>query len=251
MTRHERAASACGLCCTRLEHVGVQLGGHEALRDINLHIHCGELTALIGPNGAGKTTLLRALLGLVPYTGRVWFEGAQGGPSRLPRMGYVPQSMDLDKLAPLTVEDLFASATSRRPAFLGPSERARKEAGKALSAIGADSLAGRRLGALSGGELQRVLLALALLPAPDVLLLDEPVSGVDAIGLERFYAVVDEVRRSFDLTCILVSHDLGAVRRHADRVVLLRTTVLDVGTPADVFSGEAFREAFGFGEAAP
>jgi zinc transport system ATP-binding protein len=246
--KHERTQSACGLCCTRIEGLTVSLEGHEALRDVNLHIHCGELTAVIGPNGAGKTTLLRALLGLVPYAGKVLYESAEGGSARPPRMGYVPQSMELDRLAPLTVEDLFAAALGKRPAFLGAGKQAREQAVKALEAIDAHGLVKRRLGALSGGELQRVLLALALTPAPDVLLLDEPVSGVDALGLERFYATVDRVRSMYDLTCILVSHDLGAVRRHADRVALIRTRVLDVGTPEDVFSGQPFQETFGFGE---
>ena len=246
--KHERAHSACGLCCTKIEGLSVAMEGNDALRDINLHIHCGDMTAIIGPNGAGKTTLLRALLGLIPYTGKVQFESADGSRARAPRMGYVPQTMELDRLAPLSVEDLFASATGTRPAFFRRDAQNREAMTEALRRVQAHTLIDRRLGALSGGELQRVLLALALMPLPDVLLLDEPVSGVDARGLEMFYKTVDEIRASCDVTCILVSHDLGAVRRHADRVVLLRTEVLDTGSPDAVFSGEAFRQVFGFGE---
>lgn len=246
--KHEHAVSSCGLCCTRVEHLSVQLGGREILHDINLHIHCGEITALIGPNGAGKSTLLRALLGLVPYSGKILFADAAGGPSRQPRIGYVPQHLEFDRQAPISVADLFATAIGRRPAFLGHSRRMLETAEQSLTHVGASNLLQKPLGALSGGELQRVLLALALTPRPDVLLLDEPVSGVDIKGLEQFYEQVDEIRRQDDLTVVLVSHDMGAIARHADRVVLLRGgQLLSQGKAHDVLGSPSFMETFGFG----
>jgi zinc transport system ATP-binding protein len=113
-----------------------------------------------------------------------------------------------------------------------------------LSKVNAEHLLSRRLGALSGGELQRVLLALALDPIPDILLLDEPVSGIDQNGLELFYETVAALRKNYDLTVILVSHDLEMVRKYADRVVLLNQTVLEAGPPEKVFNSENFFNVF-------
>ena len=119
----------CGGCCTRLEHFGVRLGGREILRDIDLHVHCGELTAIVGPNGAGKTTLFRAMLGELPHSGRLQFVHLDGRtPFGAPRIGYVPQKLDLDPGAPVTVLDLFAAARARRPIWTGIGRAARRAA---------------------------------------------------------------------------------------------------------------------------
>ena len=242
---HHHPAS-CGGCCTQLKHFGVQLGDANVLEEINLHVHCGELTAIIGPNGAGKTTLLRALLGEVPFQGGLQFvhSGSNQQFGR-PRVGYVPQRMDLDFSAPATVSDLFASVSQRRPLWLGLGARQREEALCALGMVEAQPLLGRNLGALSGGELQRVLLALALHPMPDLLLLDEPVSGVDQAGIELFYRMVSELRRHLDLSILLVSHDLAAVARVADRMIFLNRRVLADGTPAEVLASPLVKQVFG------
>ena len=117
-----RRSLACGGCCTRLVNFGVTLNGTVVLEAINLHVHCGELTVLLGPNGAGKTTLFRAMLGELPYTGSLYFVHA-GSEERFihPRIGYVPQKLDIDTLAPVTVLDLFAGALAHRPVWLGHS----------------------------------------------------------------------------------------------------------------------------------
>ena len=238
--------SGCGLHCLKLEHIGVTLGGEVLLQDVNVHAHCGELTAVIGRNGAGKSTLLKAVLGDLPHSGQVTFSGHGGTPTRRrPRIGYVPQTLTLDAGSPVTVYDLLASLCSRYPAFL---PRRRKTVAKFtahLARFRAEGLLDHPLGTLSGGELQRVLLAAATLPIPDLLMLDEPVSGVDRGGLEEFYQLLDELKTREDMVILLVSHDLDYVRTHADRVVLLDKTVEAVGTPSQVFGDQAFAAAFG------
>ncbi len=250
---HHHPAS-CGGCCTQLKHFGVRLGEAAVLEEISLHVHCGELTAIIGPNGAGKTTLLRALLGEIPFQGELQFvhSGSNQQFGR-PRVGYVPQRMDLDFSAPATVSDLFASVSQRQPLWLGLGRRARTEALCALEMVEGQHLLGKTLGALSGGELQRVLLALALHPLPDLLLLDEPVSGVDQAGMELFYRMVSQLRRNLDLSILLVSHDLAAVARVADRMIFLNRRVLADGTPAEVLTSPLVKQVFGmeFSEAEP
>lgn len=236
---------ACGLCCTRLEGFGVNIGKTEILKDINIHIHCGELTALIGPNGGGKTTLLKAILGEIPHTGSIRFLEAREQRSRKPVVGYVPQRLEFDWGAPVSVMDLFAASLSNRPACLGYSRKMRERALSGLDRVQAGHLLTRRLGDLSGGEMQRVLLALALDPGPDLLLMDEPVSGVDARGRELFYQLVFDLRLQYDLSIILVSHDLDMVARYADRIVLLNRTVLCAGGPAEVLTNEKLQQAYG------
>ncbi len=244
MTRHQGTRSACGACCTQFKHLTVSLEGLPVLEDVSLHLHCGELTAIIGPNGAGKTTLLKAILRQVPYTGEITFVDAEGARTGAPRIGYVPQHLSVDPLAPVTVLDFMGAALSRAPAFLSPSPGKRAAVREALARTGAEQLVGRRLGALSGGEAQRVLLALALTPRPDLLLLDEPVSGIDAEGLATFYHTIDALRRDLDISILMISHDFAFVRQYADRAVLLHHRVLAQGEPEHVLGGEAFGALF-------
>ncbi len=225
----------CGACLTHVRNLSVRLGEHLVLDDLTFDLRCGEITALVGPNGAGKTTLLRALLGEVAYSGHCLFHGGPGHPSRRSLVvGYVPQRLGFDRAAPLTVADLFALSNPRRPAFLGLSAAGRTAADAVLGEVDAAHLLNRRLGELSGGELQRVLLALSLSPSPDLLLLDEPQQGLDAAGLERFYELVARLRGRFDMAVVLVSHDLASVAQVADRVFFLNGRLLAAGPPAEV-----------------
>lgn len=243
---HTECAGACsGLCCTKIENFGVRKGTLSILENVNIHIHCGELTAIIGPNGAGKSTLLKALLGEIPHTGELKFMGTGGVRGDMPVIGYVPQHLDFDPGTPTSVLDLFIASCSRKPAWFFKPSGIKKRALEGLAKVKAEHLLNRRLGALSGGELQRVLLALALDPVPNLLLLDEPVSGVDQGGLELFYNTVSELRSNYDLTIILVSHDLELVAKYADRVVLLNRTVITSGTPRQVFNDERTLKIFG------
>lgn len=233
------------LCCTKIENFAVEIGKTEIFKDVNIHIHCGELTALIGPNGAGKSTLLKAILGEVPHTGKLHYFDAKGAHTGSPVIGYVPQYLNFDSSTPTSVMDIFMACLSNRPAWLCSAKKMRDRVAASLKRVKAEYLIDRRIGALSGGELQRVLLALALDPVPDLLLLDEPVSGVDQNGLELFYEIVSKLRESNDLAIILISHDLGLVAKHADRVVLLNKTIICSGSPKEVFQDLRTRKIFG------
>jgi zinc transport system ATP-binding protein len=238
-------ASCCGVCCTKIENFNVVRGGATILKNVNIHVHCGEFTALIGPNGAGKSTLLKAILGEVKHTGTLHYLDEKGLHSSHPLIGYVPQYLNFDISTPTSVLDLFQACLIKLPAFLYNPKRLRQRVAASLESVKAEYLIDRRLGALSGGELQRVLLALALSPVPDILLLDEPVSGIDNSGLELFYDTVSTLRENYDLSIILVSHDLEMVAKHADRVILLNGTVVLSGTPAEVFADSRTRELLG------
>ena len=233
------------LCCTKIEDFSVHIGRLDIFSHVNLHIHCGQLTALIGPNGAGKSTLLKAILGEVAHTGTLHYVDAKGKHTGHPSIGYVPQYLRFDVSAPTSVMDIFMACLSKRPVWLCSEKKLRPRVLASLSRVKAEHLIDRRLGALSGGELQRVLLALALDPLPDLLLLDEPVSGVDKNGLELFYEIVADLRAKEDIAIILISHDLDLVARHADQVVLLDHGVICNGTPEEVFRDPHTHAIFG------
>ena len=237
----------CTLCRIELENVGVTAGNETLLSQVNFHIHCGELTALIGPNGAGKTTLIRALLGQTPYTGKIRHVDARGHDFPAPRIGYVPQQLPFDREMPLTVLDLMAGCLQKRPVWTGIGKKTRAQVEQALSETQAESLIDKRLGALSGGELQRVLLSMAITPLPDLLVLDEPVSGMDQNGLSLFLQTVSSLLKSHHLGILMVSHDWDLVRRFADHAILLNQNVLAAGTPKEVFASEAFEKTFNMG----
>lgn len=235
------------VCCTKIEDFGVRFGEETLFSHVNLHIHCGQLTVIVGPNGGGKSTLLRAILGEVPHTGALHYTDAKGAHTGHPIVGYVPQYLQFDVSAPTTVMDLFMAALSRRPVWLFSSRHLRERVGRGLERVRAARLVDRRLGALSGGELQRVLVALALDPLPDLLLLDEPVSGVDHNGLALFYDILADLRAKEDMAIILVSHDLALAARHADQVVLMNRGILASGTPGEVFRDPQMKATFGMG----
>ena len=230
-------------CCLKVSGLGVSVGNTPILRDVDLHLHCGQIAAVIGPNGAGKSTLFKAILGQMPHTGRIDFETAGGRRTR-PLVGYVPQSPSFDPADPVSVLDLFTCAMDRWPVFLPIPKRLRAQVEGCLARVHGESLIEKRVGALSGGELQRVLLAMALEPMPHVLILDEPLSGVDVEGEKQVLELLDEVRRNFDLSILLSTHDFATLDQLADKVLLLKGTVLKAGSPAEVLSSPEFREIF-------
>lgn len=231
------------LCTTSVENFGVKVGELTIFEDVNFTIHCGELTALIGPNGAGKSTLLKSILGEVAHVGKLNYFDAKGEHLR-PIIGYVPQTLKFDATSPTTVLDLFMACLTERPVWLCSSKFIRERVIKNLRRVKAEYLIDRRLGALSGGELQRILLALALDPLPDLLLLDEPISGVDKIGMRIFYELVAELKAAEDMAILLISHDLEMLERFADKVILLNKRVLKFGNVREVFNSDEMREVF-------
>ena len=234
----------CGdSCCLRVQNMSVTIGGQKILKDVNLHVHCGEMVALIGPNGAGKSTFLKAVLGQREYDGVIAFS-APGQRSQKPRIGYVPQSPNFDPSDPVSVADLFACCQSRRPAFLGLSKAQREDILESLDLVHGKDLIDKRIGTLSGGELQRVLLALALEPMPNILILDEPLSGVDVEGMQSLMDMLDEIRKTCDLSILMTTHDFSMLPRYADQVVLIDHGIKAKGTPEEVLGSDAFLESF-------
>ncbi len=236
-------------CCLKVQNVSVKIGGDKILKNVNLHVHCGQMVALIGPNGAGKSTLLKALLGEREFDGNIIFS-APGSRRAKARIGYVPQSPNFDPGDPVSVSDLFACCLSRRPAFLGASKSDRELILECLERVHGEDLIDKRVGTLSGGELQRVLLALALEPMPNILILDEPLSGVDIEGQTGLMDMLDEIRRDFDLSILMTTHDFSMLPRYADRVVLIDHEVKSQGTADEVLASPEFRAAFHMKEAA-
>lgn len=232
-------------CCLKVENLSVTIGEEQILEDVQLHMHCGQIVALIGPNGAGKSTLIHSILGEQEHSGSITFSAA--GRRQELRIGYVPQSPTFDGGEPVSVLDLFCACIGRRPAFLRPGAAMRQRVLSCLANVHGEALIDKRVGRLSGGELQRVLLALALEPMPHILILDEPLSGVDVEGMERLMQMLDEIRKKLDLSILMTTHDFSMLERYVDKVVLLQKTVRKVGTPSEVLSSEEFRRAFRMG----
>lgn len=205
-----------------VKNLGVSLRNIEILKEVTCSFPAGQTTAVIGPNGAGKTTLLLAVLGLIPYTGTIDFDLL--GVER-PSIGYIPQRLEFDRGLPCTVEDLIALSISRKALWLGKNKEIRERIQTGLLKVGAQTLRDRFIGKLSGGELQRVLLAMALEGNPQILLLDEPTAGIDAPGEELFCDLLSDIQNQAHLTVILISHDLSVVSNHAQHVICLNKTI--------------------------
>lgn len=236
----------CAHCCIKIENLNVELDGDLVVDNVTLHVNCAELVALVGPNGAGKTSLLRAIIREIPSRGRMIFQIA-GRPQPHPRIGYVPQKLGIDPDSPMSVLDLVVASISDRPIWLGAGRSLRARAATALASVSAEHLVSRKLGELSGGELQRVLLAIAMVPAPNLLLLDEPVSNIDPKGLSLFYETVCNLRRQHDVAVIMVTHDLAGIAPHADTVVLMNRSVLATGAPRDILADTRLAQLLGSG----
>lgn len=234
----------CGhSCCLRIQDLSVKIGNHTILHDINLHAHCGELIALIGPNGAGKSTLLKAILGQQEYSGIISFS-IPGQRNRKPKIGYVPQSPTFDPGDPVSVADLFACCMAGRPAFFGLSGKMREKVLACLERVHGEALIDKCVGTLSGGELQRVLLALALEPLPNILILDEPLSGVDVEGMAVLMDMLDELRQVYDLSILMTTHDFEMLEAYTDQVVLMDQSILCQGTAREVLDSDTFSNVF-------
>ncbi len=211
----------------KLQNIFLSLEGTHILKNISLEVERKTFVTLIGPNGSGKTTLLRVCLGLLTPT--------KGTLTKVPdlKIGYMPQRLHLDKTLPLTVETFLRLASPRQ------------KTQETLERVGAKSLLKSQVQSLSGGELQRVLLARALLRKPDFLVLDEPLQGVDVGGQAELYQLIDNYRKEMNCAVLLVSHDLYFVHKSSDHVICLNQHICCSGHPEDVQKNPAYRTLFG------
>lgn len=220
-----------------LHDVSVHHGDRLAVDHVSFTVEAGETVAIIGPNGSGKTTLLKAILGLLPLSeGGVHWEHP-------PRFGYVPQRIDLDRGFPLTVEELLLLRLGRKP-FWRHDARTHNAVATELRRVGAERLVEKRVSELSGGELQRVLIASALIGKPNVLCLDEPSSGIDMEGEEALYALIHRLAHEEQLTVLLVSHDLDIVYQYATKVVCINRCLVCAGAPRTVLTPDMVERAY-------
>ncbi|MHB8520936.1 MAG: metal ABC transporter ATP-binding protein [Limisphaerales bacterium] len=227
--------------------VKVAFDQRPVLRGVDLRIPAGQLVALIGPNGSGKTTLLRCLLGLQKIdAGEIRLFGETDLRRALPRVGYVPQRLTLDRSFILSVREFLSLGLAEtRHWFWQRHARIDQALGAALPDIGVAPLLDRPLAQLSGGQLQRVLIAFSLLRKPELLLLDEPTAGVDTPGEHTFYELIAEVQQRYQLTVLLVSHDLSLVYRHASWVYALNGVICCEGPPEQVMNADSLKQAYG------
>jgi ABC-type Mn2+/Zn2+ transport system ATPase subunit len=231
-----------------IENLCVTLNNHHIIENITFSVEEGSIVAIIGPNGAGKTTLVKAILGLLPRAaGSISFFGHSDKDknSRI-KVGYVPQRLEFDRTVPLTVSELLSFTVP--PLYAFPFRKKREEGEyiyKLLHIVGVQDLAERSIGRLSGGELQRVMIAKAIVNNPKILFLDEPASGVDIEGQERFYDLVRRLNKEKGLTVILISHDLNIVYRFADNVLCMNRKLICSGKPAEALTDEVIKSVYG------
>ncbi len=230
-----------------LRDLRVLRGGRPVLDGVTADIARGRVTALIGLNGSGKSTLLRTLVGEFPHRGEIQYRcGHDHSRPRPEYVGYVPQRLAIDSRLPLTVRDLMALTISRRPLFFGVGRKLSAKIESLLIRVDVPELIDRPVEGLSGGQLQRVLLALALEPHPELLLLDEPSSGIDFQSQQKFCELIARLSRETGVTVLLVSHDLTMVSQFADHVMCLRDGKIQCqGHPKEILTPEALAETFG------
>ena len=219
------------------EHLSFAYGDEPILDDVRLALAPGEFAALVGPNGSGKSTLLRVLLGLLPPgAGTVQLFGEDPrGLRHHGRLGYVPQRPRLDPELPATVEEVVATGRlARRGWWRRPHGTDRAAVDHALESVALAELRTRRVTELSGGQQQRVMIAKALASEPELLILDEPIAGVDGVSQRLFRDSLVHLIREHGAAVLLVSHELGAVASDLDRVVVMKRRIMFDGAPADL-----------------
>ncbi len=222
-----------------LNHVSFGYGAQPVLEEINLHLHPGQFAALVGPSGAGKTTLLKLILGtLRPGRGELCLHGKALNRGNAPRVGYVPQLQTVDWNFPVTVEQVVLMGRVRASGvWPWPTAGERRLMRETLERLGIGALARQHILNLSGGQQQRVFLARALISEPDLLVLDEPTSGVDLATAENILHMLADLNRQ-GITILMTTHDLNAAATHLPWVVCLNRRVIAQGPPDEVFTVE-------------
>lgn len=226
-----------------VKNLNLTLNNSEILRDITMHVKSGSIHCLIGPNGGGKTTLLRCILGQMQFKGEIKIDYDENVCPKGPVIGYVPQILDFERNLPITVEDFMAMTYQMRPCFAGITAHYKAEMERLLDELGVLSKRKNLLGKLSGGERQRVLLAQALYPAPNLLVLDEPLTGIDQIGEEYFKKMLFKLKDE-GVTILWIHHNIKQVIEMADTVSCIKQTVTLDGAPKEVITEEQILSIF-------
>lgn len=217
------------------DHVSVSFGRKQVLNDISFTMKAQEIMVVLGPNGSGKSTLIKTMLGLVPHKGSVRIFDKPPAKA-LHHIGYVPQHFDFDREFPITVKE-FLMLSARQGG------RARVE--EVLEEVDMTAFSERILGTLSGGQLQRVLIARAILHNPDILLLDEPTSGVDIEGVKDFYELLTHLNETHHVSIILVSHELNVAYKFAHTILCLNKDMICYGTPSAELTDNVLKQLYG------
>lgn len=223
----------------KVENLSLSFGKNEVLKSIDFLANAGEIHCIIGPNGGGKTTFIKSLLGQMHHSGRISFEWSD----KQGVVGYVPQMVEIDKTLPINVLDFIALCIQKRPAFLGIDKKFKKEVDEILEKLEMDGKSKYLFSELSGGERQRVLFAQALIPNPDLLILDEPMNSIDKNGAEVFSRIIDDLKKN-GTAIIWVHHDLAQVQKIADKVTCINKTVVFSGDPKKVMDEKNLLKIF-------
>jgi zinc transport system ATP-binding protein len=217
-----------------IKNLTVRYNDHVILNHLNFWVNSGEIVAIIGPNGSGKTTLLKAILGLIPHQGEVTIFG--GSPRlALDNIGYVPQRLDFDRTFPLTVNEFLN--------FIKVKNRPWRE--EVLREVGVNTFMDKGLGELSGGQLQRLLIAKALLKEPKLLMLDEATSGVDIAAEMTFFELIEHLNKTHNVTIMLISHEVQMVYKFATQILCLNKDLVCNGRPKEAITKEVLEKLYG------
>ena len=211
----------------KVKNLNVRLEKEEIIKDLSFEIKQGDVLTVLGPNGAGKTILLKTLLGILPYKGEIKWE-------KEVKIGYVPQRLPFIKETPMSVEEFFELKRASR-----------KEIREILNSVGFGSALNKKIGELSSGQFQRILVAWALVRNPDILLFDEPTTGIDIGGEETIYGLLAKLKKEKDLTILLVTHDLSVVYKFSNSVICLNKCPICQGSPKEVLIPEILRKLYG------
>jgi zinc/manganese transport system ATP-binding protein len=228
----------------QLDGVGVRLGGRPVLSDVSFTVRKGEFAAIIGPNGAGKTTLIQVILGLRPTSAGKVIKGINGaGPGSI---GYVPQKIVIDSDIPLRARDVVAlGLDGHKLGFPLPSKRRRERVDQALRDVGAVGYADARVGELSGGEQQRVLIAHALVSSPQLLLLDEPLANLDLRSEQEIVTLLGKLAREQEIAVLLSAHDMNPLLPVMDRIIYVANGKVATGSTDEVVTSEGLTQLYG------
>ena len=222
----------------KVENLSAKFDEHQVLKGLNFSVNKGEVLAIVGPNGAGKSVLFRALLGLIPYSGKIeWAKNI--------KVNYVPQKFNIEKDIPLSVEEFLKFKTNNTDEMV-----------RILTAVGLsdkehdsfhlkEHILKQRIGWLSGGQLQRVLIAWAMLDNPDVLLFDEPTAGIDIGGEDTIYNLLKKINEEHKMTLLLISHELNIVYKYATNVMCINKEMICYGLPNEVLDPVSLAKLYG------